>query len=83
MKGDPTVVYLMTGYAGHRAIVLNVDERALGARDPWSPGCGVPERPDPVRSRETRRFAAHQVRLRPGGLQVAGYIFGWPRGGIG
>ena len=25
----------------HLAIVLNVDERELGARDPWSPGCGV------------------------------------------
>lgn len=25
----------------HLAIVLNVDERELGARDPWSPGCGL------------------------------------------
>lgn len=25
----------------HLAIVLNVEERELGARDPWSPGCGV------------------------------------------
>jgi len=38
----------------HRAIVLNADERALGARDPWSPG----EPTDPVSSRETRRCRA-------------------------
>jgi hypothetical protein len=25
----------------HLSIVLNVDERELGARDPWSPVCGV------------------------------------------
>ena len=25
----------------HLAIVLNVEERDLGARDPWSPGCGL------------------------------------------
>jgi len=25
----------------HLAILLTIDERELGARDPWSPGCGV------------------------------------------
>lgn len=26
---------------------------------------------------------AHHVRLRPGGLEIAGCMFGWPCGGIG